>query len=71
MSLAETSAPGGDAPLGPISPREKWGKESLRAFPPKNLPGVLVETCAFLSPALDGSGHIDGIDILWVVPASL
>ena len=59
----------GTLPAGGSFCSVKRNQNPLRAFPPKDLPGVLVGTCAFLSSALDGSGHIDGVDILWVVPA--
>ena len=38
ISPAETSALPGTLRWAPFLPDEKWGKESLRAFPPKDLP---------------------------------
>ena len=35
----------GRSAYAPFLPDEKWGKESLRAFPPKNLPGVPGWSC--------------------------
>ena len=61
----------GTLPAGGSFCSVKRNQNPLRAFPPKDLPGVLVGTCAFLSPALDGSGHIDGVYILLVVPTPL
>ena len=56
ISQAQTSAPTGDAPLGPISPRGEMGERIAKggAFPRlvESTPPVLVGVCAVLFSAL-------------------
>ena len=77
MSLAETSAPAGDAPLvrwGDFLIGQKVTKDPPKAGPSPalwNPPRGTGFPCVLLFSALDGSGHIDGVDVLWVVLAPL